>query len=187
MTRAREQLWCVHCLERRLFGQFREQSPSPFITEIPENVREEVRMARPRYVPEKPSWREKPVGGYGGYDRYSGEPRRAPSYSRPTAPPSSPRVAAPTPPPQPRKNDSVNGVLSFFKESPVQLDPSALRPAAPPSAPALKRGQRVRHEQFGDGTILTMEGSGPDAKLTVYFDRIGSKKFIAKYAKLMRI
>ena len=46
---------------------------------------------------------------------------------------------------------------------------------------------RVRHEQFGDGTILTMEGSGPDAKLTVYFERAGSKKFIAKYAKLTRI
>jgi DNA helicase-2/ATP-dependent DNA helicase PcrA len=79
-------------------------------------------------------------------------------------------------------------VLSFFKESPVQLDPAALRPATAQSTPAaLKRGQRVRHEQFGDGVILTMEGSGPDAKLTVYFDRAGSKKFIAKYAKLMRI
>jgi DNA helicase II / ATP-dependent DNA helicase PcrA len=183
MTRAREQLWCVNCQERRLHGQFREQSPSPFITEIPENVREEVRIARTRYVPETPSWRERPVGAY---DRYSGEPRRQPSYSRPSAPP--PRAAPPAPPPPPRKNDSVNGVLSFFKESPVQLDPAALRPATPQGAPAaLKRGQRVRHEQFGDGVILTMEGSGPEAKLTVYFDRSGSKKFIAKYAKLMRI
>ncbi|MDP9361520.1 MAG: hypothetical protein M3P29_08715, partial [Acidobacteriota bacterium] len=96
---------------------------------------------------------------------------------------------SPLPAPQPRKNDSVNGVLSFFKESPVQLDPAALRPATPQNTPTadLKRGQRVRHEQFGDGTILTMEGSGPDAKLTVYFDRIGSKKFIARYAKLIRI
>jgi DNA helicase-2/ATP-dependent DNA helicase PcrA len=51
----------------------------------------------------------------------------------------------------------------------------------------LKRGARVRHEQFGEGTILTMEGNGPDAKLTVYFDRAGSKKFIAKYARLTRI
>jgi DNA helicase II / ATP-dependent DNA helicase PcrA len=182
MTRAREQLWCVHCQERRLHGQFREQSPSPFITEIPEKVREEVRMARTRYVPETPSWRERPVGAY---DRYSGEPRRQPSYSRPAPPP---RAASPAPPPTPRKNDSVNGVLSFFKESPVQLDPAALRPATPQGNPAaLKRGQRVRHEQFGDGVILTMEGSGPDAKLTVYFDRSGSKKFIARYAKLMRI
>jgi len=79
--------------------------------------------------------------------------------------------------------------MSFFKDSPVQFDPSAIRAAKTTEAPRgeLKRGVRVRHEQFGDGTILTMEGSGPDAKLTVYFDRAGSKKFIAKYAKLTRI
>ena len=72
----------------------------------------------------------------------------------------------------------------------MQFDPAALRSAPRRRArrAELKRGQRVRHEQFGDGTILTMEGSGPDAKLTVYFDRgIGSKKFIAKYAKLVRL
>ena len=100
MTRAREQLWCVHCLERRLHGQFREQNPSPFITEIPENVREEVRMARARYVPETPSWRERPMGAY---DRYSGEPRRQQSYSRPAAP--TPRPAPP--PPQPRNAGAI--------------------------------------------------------------------------------
>ena len=27
----------------------------------------------------------------------------------------------------------------------------------------LKRGQRVRHEPFGDGSILTIEGKGQDA------------------------
>ena len=83
----------------------------------------------------------------------------------------------------------MKSISSFFG-SPVQFDPSAVRAAKPQTdgAPAeLKRGARVRHAQFGDGTILTMEGSGPDAKLTVYFDRVGSKKFIAKYAKLMRV
>ena len=57
----------------------------------------------------------------------------------------------------------------------------------PETQQRLKQDGIVRHDQFGDGTILTMEGSGPDAKLTVYFDRAGSKKFIAKYAKLTRI
>jgi hypothetical protein len=101
-----------------------------------------------------------------------------------------PRPPQAAPPPQPKRNESANGVLSFFKDAPVQFDPSALKSATAPAAtraPELKRGQRVRHEQFGDGTILTMEGSGPDAKLTVYFDRAGSRKFIAKYAKLIRI
>jgi ATP-dependent DNA helicase UvrD/PcrA len=112
-----------------------------------------------------------------------------PSYQhlrRPEAPRS-------TEPPRPApKNESVNGVLSFFQNAPVQFDPSAItaakqQQASTGGAAELKRGQKVRHEQFGVGTILTMEGSGPDAKLTVYFDRVGSKKFIARYAKLTRV
>ncbi len=150
MTRAREQLYCLHSLERRVHGQFREQSPSPFLSEIPEEVREEMRLGRPRYVPEP-------------QPRYRSPQRPAP-----------PRAA---------------GVMSFFKDAPVKFDPAAIHAATAKSETRaeLRRGQRVRHEQFGDGTILTMEGSGPDAKLTVYFDRAGSKKFIAKYAKLTRI
>ena len=174
MTRAREQLYCLHALERRLHGRFREQSPSPFLTEIPEEVREEVRLANSyRYAKAEPSWRERPIQ----------QQRWAPS--RPAAGPSRPTPA----PPKPAPPSSANGVLAFFKDAPVQFDPAAIRSATQKEAPKaeLKRGARVRHEQFGDGTILTMEGSGPDAKLTVYFDRVGSKKFIAKYAKLMRI
>jgi DNA helicase-2/ATP-dependent DNA helicase PcrA len=180
MTRAREQLYCIWCLQRRLHGQFREQSPSPFLSEIPDSVKEELRLARPRYVPEAPSWRERPIAS---------APRR-PSMGAPRAaggqvPSGALKPAAP----QAKRNESVNGVLSFFKEAPVQFDPSAIRAASarPEARAELKRGVRVRHDQFGDGTILTMEGSGPDAKLTVYFDRAGSKKFIAKYAKLVRI
>jgi len=88
------------------------------------------------------------------------------------------------------RGGNVTNIASFFKNAPVQFDPNSIRPARTEPKGAggdLKRGARVRHDQFGDGTILTMEGSGPDAKLTVYFDRAGSKKFIAKYAKLTRI
>jgi DNA helicase-2/ATP-dependent DNA helicase PcrA len=151
MTRAREQLYCLHSRERRVHGQFREQSPSPFLAEIPEEVREEVRLGFRSAARE----RRFESGGYA-----TALPKRA------------------------------SGVVSFFKDAPVKFDPSAIHAATakPGERKAeLKRGQRVRHEQFGDGTILTMEGSGPDAKLTVYFDRAGSKKFIAKYAKLTRI
>ena len=171
MTRAREQLYCLHSHERRMHGKFREQSPSSFLTEIPEAVRQEIRLGGVRYS--QPQWRD--------------QPRR--SFSSP--PPAAPRrPTPPAPAPQaPKRSDPVTSVFSFFKDSPVQFDPKAISPAAATSEAKaeLKRGQRVRHEQFGDGVILTMEGAGPDAKLTVYFDRAGSKKFIAKYAKLMRI
>lgn len=99
-----------------------------------------------------------------------------------------PARASSAPTPRPPKADSANGVLSFFQNAPVQFDPTAISAVRQADAPSmdLKRGQRVQHEQFGVGTILTMEGSGPDAKLTVYFERHGSKKFIARFAKLKR-
>ncbi len=158
MTRAREQLYCMHSHERRLHGRFREQSPSPFLAEIPESAKDFVRVGgRNTYAapPQQQSWRERPL------------------------PPSRARA----------NSDAVKSVSSFFGKS-VQFDPAMVRAAQPKSegSPAeLKRGARVRHEQFGVGTILTMEGAGPDAKLTVYFDRVGSKKFIAKFAKLTRV
>jgi DNA helicase II / ATP-dependent DNA helicase PcrA len=177
MTRAREMLFCMHAYERRVHGRFREQSPSTFLTEIPESAREQVRLGRPHA---SQNWREparRPPDG------------RSPGY-RPVAPS---RPAAPSRPvagpPQARPSANVNGVMSFFQNAPVQFDPSAIHAAKQAEAPAsgeLKRGQKVRHEMFGVGTILTMEGSGPDAKLSVYFERHGTKKFIARFAKLTR-
>ncbi|HEY6928885.1 MAG TPA: UvrD-helicase domain-containing protein [Thermoanaerobaculia bacterium] len=49
---------------------------------------------------------------------------------------------------------------------------------------AFRRGRRVRHPRYGTGVILSQEGSGDETRLTVYFDRAGKKKFIARYADL---
>ena len=45
-------------------------------------------------------------------------------------------------------------------------------------------GTRVRHPQFGVGTIVAVEPLHDDAKLTVKFRTAGQKKLLAKYAKL---
>jgi len=45
-------------------------------------------------------------------------------------------------------------------------------------------GTRVRHEQFGDGIILSRERAGKEIKLTVTFSRVGRKSLIERYAKL---
>jgi DNA helicase-2/ATP-dependent DNA helicase PcrA len=181
MTRAREILFCMHAHERRVHGRFREQSPSPFLAEIPEEAKEYVRLGRAHSSSQ--TWREAPLrqgGGGSGYNQPS-YPRRPAEVRRPAPPPSAPKP-----------NTNVNGVMSFFgnQNAPVQFDPGAIRAAKQAETPAgggeLKRGQRVRHEMFGVGTILTMEGSGPDAKLSVYFERHGTKKFIARFAKLTR-
>ena len=55
---------------------------------------------------------------------------------------------------------------------------------APQDDRPLRRGKRVRHPRYGYGVILTEEGSGEETRLTVYFDRAGKKKFMARYADL---
>jgi len=45
-------------------------------------------------------------------------------------------------------------------------------------------GMQVRHPMFGQGQVMHVEGSGGDARITVYFPRGGKKKLIARYANL---
>jgi DNA helicase-2/ATP-dependent DNA helicase PcrA len=48
----------------------------------------------------------------------------------------------------------------------------------------LKAGMRVRHAQFGVGTVAAVEEHNDDLKITVRFNTVGVKKLLAKYAKL---
>jgi DNA helicase-2/ATP-dependent DNA helicase PcrA len=48
----------------------------------------------------------------------------------------------------------------------------------------LRAGMRVRHPQFGLGTVLSVEEHNDDLKLTVRFNSVGQKKLLAKFAKL---
>jgi len=48
----------------------------------------------------------------------------------------------------------------------------------------LSLGQRVVHGKFGEGVILNYEGQGPNARVQVNFDTVGSKWLVLSYAKL---
>jgi DNA helicase-2/ATP-dependent DNA helicase PcrA len=49
---------------------------------------------------------------------------------------------------------------------------------------ALKLGMKVRHPQFGVGTVLSIEALADDTKLVVRFTNIGQKTLRAKFARL---
>jgi DNA helicase-2/ATP-dependent DNA helicase PcrA len=49
---------------------------------------------------------------------------------------------------------------------------------------ALAPGMRVRHAQFGVGSVIAVEEHNDDMKITVRFNAVGVKKLLAKYAKL---
>jgi len=48
----------------------------------------------------------------------------------------------------------------------------------------MRKGMRVRHQQFGLGTVTDIEEQGDDFKVTVRFNTAGLKKLLAKYARL---
>jgi DNA helicase-2/ATP-dependent DNA helicase PcrA len=73
----------------------------------------------------------------------------------------------------------VRGVYDFFGR-----EPGAPIEEEPSSATRPRRGARVRHPSLGQGVVLDLEGDGDDLKITVYFDRAGKRKLIARYASL---
>jgi DNA helicase-2/ATP-dependent DNA helicase PcrA len=92
--------------------------------------------------------------------------------------------------------NSIDNIARFFGGKAGHGKPGSLpRPAATdaglephkPSATGFKKGQRVRHSKYGEGTVLMREGEGEDAKLTVLFARHGMKKLMEKFANLQKM
>lgn len=63
----------------------------------------------------------------------------------------------------------VAGPRTDFKPSPIS---------------ELRVGQRVEHDRFGFGTIVSFDGHGPDMKAVVNFDNSAPKTLLLKFAKL---
>ena len=51
----------------------------------------------------------------------------------------------------------------------------------------LRVGDDVRHEKFGDGVIVDIEGSGDKAEAVVRFRDFGEKRLLLVWAPLQRV
>ncbi|MFD0940865.1 ATP-dependent helicase [Pedobacter boryungensis] len=54
----------------------------------------------------------------------------------------------------------------------------------PNAANEFQNGMDVEHEKFGFGKIVNLEGTLPDVKATVFFQGLGNKQLLLKFAKL---
>jgi DNA helicase-2/ATP-dependent DNA helicase PcrA len=160
MTRARRQLVLTSAGRRRVFGEYRATEPSRFLSEIPDSL-----VQRYDFVGYGPAYGS-PSGGSRRFrdgDAAFGGRRGAGPYASPYG------DRRPTRGPSARPDGPVY--------HPEDEDQSA-------HASGVKLGMRVRHPQFGPGTVLGIEDHGDDVKLTVRFAAVGVKRLLGRYAKL---
>jgi DNA helicase-2/ATP-dependent DNA helicase PcrA len=72
-------------------------------------------------------------------------------------------------------------------QQPKAMEPSAApteQTSLPEDISGLKAGMKVRHDRFGTGEIIALEGSGGNTKATVHFSNFGQKQLLLKFARL---
>ena len=173
ITRAKRELFVLHTRTRLLYGQTSYNPLSRFVSEIPSEL---IEVEEPE---ENPYTRhvEGSYYGYRGAEAPIGQRRTyiadgsvtsrpANSYGRPTptAIPTAPRRA-------PRGEEITVG--------------RAPRTATPRET--FRAGDRVRHATFGEGDVLSVKPMGADVLYEIAFDRVGTKKLMATYARLTKV
>jgi DNA helicase-2/ATP-dependent DNA helicase PcrA len=166
LTRARDAIYLSHAFRRTSWGDSSVAVPSRFLADIPEalvdgqrpgNRRRESIDRASMWNPSKTSWSEtpRPKPSTGGNTAYE----RRPAPARNQEPGRDKRLPAP--------NSRAD-------------EP---RPAGPATA-RFKTGQKVRHDKFGEGTVIESKVTGADEEVTVAFPGIGIKRLAASIAKL---
>jgi DNA helicase-2/ATP-dependent DNA helicase PcrA len=175
ITRAEKRLFLSSASRRRVFGEYQPTEPSRFLDEIPKELVEEVEAPSAAYASRRQpvfemrvnpygrrpqsDWDERPGrGGIGGPSRGAGARAGSAGHSNAGA------------------SQTPRGRIF----SPEDEDQSV-----PASAGGYKAGLRVRHPQFGVGTILAVDGGDTDTKLIVRFASVGQKKLMARFANLV--
>ena len=80
---------------------------------------------------------------------------------------------------------SVRPDMSRFKR--VEKSSVSKPSSSGPVLTSVSAGDRVRHERFGIGVVVSVSGAGPDAKAVVRFDSCGEKTLLLKFAKLQQL
>ena len=156
MTRARERLMLTSCRRRRIAGRYQDQAESPFLAELPGEL-----LA----VSQSPGLFQGPrldTRAQSIYSFFGGKEDRGRSGPVDRLPPRGGQARQPG-------------------ERRLVPDPAG---EALPSRRPLRRGSRVRHPTLGHGVVLELEGQGEEAKITVFFDKTGKRKLIARFANL---
>lgn len=80
--------------------------------------------------------------------------------------------------------ESVNKTPSFRKRNLIPVEDKSVSSSSDIDNTTLAEGMDVEHAKFGKGKIMALEGNGPNMKATVYFNSVGNKNLLLRFAKL---
>jgi DNA helicase-2/ATP-dependent DNA helicase PcrA len=169
LTRAEKQAFLTFSTSRYRWGNLTSCEPSRFLEEIDSQYLEFEGFDRKAPKPANDhqyndmDWenfrRPASTGNGNGYSQYKAKP-------------AAPKPAY-TPPVVPKNLVNVNKASSATFTAD---DAEAIM--------KLQSGMQVEHEKFGVGKVLNVEGMLPNKKATVFFEGVGQKQLLLKFAKL---
>ena len=180
LTRAKEKAYLTYAQSRYRWGKLIDAEPSRFIEEIDEAY---LHQMTPKPAERYRTFVDPDVFDTHDYSqiRLRGQSGQSANERRQGAPKgkkaqNTPKSKGFTPPPNLKKLKSLKPDLG---KSSAPVDAAAME--------QLRLGSRVGHMRFGKGTIVALEGQGPDMKAEIKFDTSGTKKLLLRFAKLSLI
>ncbi len=169
ITRAKQKLWITYANTRYRFGNLVQNEPSRFIDEIPSDYLDRS------FAGGGP--RNQGFAGSSGsaYDRMHG----GGSYNTSSAAQAEKKYGPP-PARKETKPSYAPPAKPYMKT--IEHTPSADFVASDTSS--LQIGQKVEHQKFGFGEVVSLEGSQHNPIATVKFQYNGEKKIMLNFAKL---
>ena len=166
ITRAKKNLTITSARVRMVRGQTQYGKVSRFVREIPSELlsgkiyepkTKEEPIEQSTFQKARKAFRTVPSYGGSGYGKEVGEGYGSTFHSSKATKPVYTKVE------NQRDFGSAGGALSY------------------------QVGDRVRHIKFGDGEVMAIVSGGRDYEVTVDFDKVGTKKMFASFAKLKKI
>ncbi len=168
ITRAKDKLWLTYTNARYRFGQLQQNDSSRFLEEIPEeHLDKSYAGGKMKNSGNQGMAFEKMNRGFGGgaWSKSSAAVKAEKQYGIPPGKTVIPSYLAPKP-----TNKTIEHIPSENFE--------------PSDTSNLKVGQKIEHQKFGYGEVISMEGAKHNPIATVNFELNGEKKIMLNYAKL---
>ena len=167
ITRAQKRLFISRAKQRMLYNQVNHNAPSRFLEEIPERLLVDELASMNAAFGSRAQQQNRSRTGYGSR---AAQPRQAPS--------------------RPGMGMGGSASIGGLNIPGVQKGfvVSAARTASPNvMANLYKPGDRVRHLKFGEGNVVSVTGSGAQARIKIEFTAYGVKEFALSVVPIVKL